>query len=98
MNLPSRSGKGESEGVTNSDEPASPLAISLLGPFCLRLNGVRLPRLGSWRKQEAILALLILRHPQPLDRSCLTGLLWPECSESQGLATLRRYLTDLRRS
>src|SRR3954453_3499472 len=89
-----RLGNEEPESVTNSDEPPSPLIVSLLGPFCLQVNGARLPRLGAWRQQEAILALLILRHPHPLDRSCLAGLLWPECSESQGLATLRRYLTD----
>jgi predicted ATPase/DNA-binding SARP family transcriptional activator len=84
--------------MTISDEPASPLAVSMLGPFRFLVNGAPPPRLGSWRKQEALLALLILRHPHPLERASLAGLLWPECPEGQGLATLRRYLTDLRRA
>ena len=84
--------------MTVADEPAPPLTISLFGPFCLQVNGALLPRLGAWRQQEAILALLLLHHPHPLERSWLAGWLWPECTESQGLATLRRYLTDLRRA
>jgi predicted ATPase/class 3 adenylate cyclase len=77
-------------------EPAPPpLAISLLGPFSLEVSGVPLPRLRS-RKQEAILALLALRHDRPVERAWLAGLLWPDSAPSQGLATLRRYLTTLR--
>jgi predicted ATPase/DNA-binding SARP family transcriptional activator len=69
----------------------------LFGPFSVLVNGEPLPRL-RWRKQEAILALLTLRHDRPVDRAWLAGLLWPDASEGQGLAALRRYLTGLRRA
>jgi DNA-binding SARP family transcriptional activator len=79
-----------------AQEPTSaPLAISLFGPFSVLVNGAPLPRL-RWRKQEALLALLTLRHDRPVERTWLAALLWPEASDSQGLATLRRYLTGLR--
>jgi DNA-binding SARP family transcriptional activator len=74
-----------------------PLELSLLGPFAVQVNSEPLPRL-RWRRGEAILALLTLRHDRPVERAWLAGLLWPESAESQGLATLRRYLTDLRRA
>src|SRR5690242_15471573 len=88
--------------MTVQDPPATPLAIALFGPFFVLVNGAPLPRL-RWRKQEAILALLALRspasgYPRPVDRAWLAGLLWPDVSEGQGLATLRRYLTGLRRA
>src|SRR5205823_10629411 len=56
------------------------------------VNGERLLRLRS-HKQEAILALLTLRHDRPVERAWLAGLLWPDSPTSIGLATLRRYLT-----
>jgi DNA-binding SARP family transcriptional activator len=83
--------------MTVPDPGTPPLAISLLGPFAVRVNGAQLPRL-RWRKGEAILTVLTLRHDRPVGRTWLAGLLWPDCAESQGLATLRRYLTDLRRA
>jgi predicted ATPase/DNA-binding SARP family transcriptional activator len=83
--------------MTVLGSPATPLAISLLGPFSARVNGVPLPRLHS-HKEEAILALLILRHGRPVERTWLAGLLWSDTAESQGLATLRRYLAYLRRA
>jgi predicted ATPase/DNA-binding SARP family transcriptional activator len=81
--------------MTVLDPPATPLAISLLGPFSVRVNGAPLPRLRSHRL-ESILALLTLRHDRPVDRTWLAALLWPDSSESRGRATLRRYLTELR--
>jgi predicted ATPase/DNA-binding SARP family transcriptional activator len=76
---------------------ASPLAIRLFGPFEVRMNGVPLPRLRS-RKGQSLLALLVLRQGSEVERDWLAGLLWPEGSTSQGLAMLRRDLTDLRRA
>jgi predicted ATPase/DNA-binding SARP family transcriptional activator len=73
------------------------MTICLFGPFSILVNGVPLPRL-RWRKQEALLALLTLRHDRPVERAWLAALLWPEAADSQGLATLRRYLTGLRRA
>jgi hypothetical protein len=81
--------------MTLLDPPVTPLAISLLGPFSLRVDGAPLPRLRSHRL-ESILALLTLRHDRPVDRTWLAGLLWPDSADSRGLATLRRYLTELR--
>src|SRR5947209_19794113 len=83
--------------MTVPDPGSAPLAIALLGPFAVRVNGEPLSRL-RWRKGEAILALLTLRHDRPVERAWLAGLLWPEAADSQGLATLRRYLTGLRRA
>src|SRR5262245_4362997 len=83
--------------MTVPDPTLAALAISLFGPFAVQANGAPLPRL-RWRRAEAILALLVLRHPRPVERTWLAGLLWPTCVEGQGLATLRRYLTDLRRA
>jgi predicted ATPase/DNA-binding SARP family transcriptional activator len=82
--------------MTDPERTAAKLAISLFGPFTVLVNGAPLPRLHS-RKQEALIALLALRHNRPVERAWLAGMLWPDASASQGLATLRRYLTDLRR-
>lgn len=82
--------------MTDPERIAAKLTISLFGPFTVLVNGAPLPRLHS-RKQEALIALLALRHNRPVERAWLAGMLWPDASASQGLATLRRYLTDLRR-
>jgi DNA-binding SARP family transcriptional activator len=79
------------------DSAASPLVICLFGPFDVRVNGLPLPRLRS-RSGLSLLALLVLRHDAAVERAWLAGLLWPERTTSQGLATLRRDLTDLRRA
>jgi DNA-binding SARP family transcriptional activator len=78
-------------------DPLAPLAISLFGPFQVRVNGVPLPRLRA-HKGDALLALLTLRHDREVERAWLAGILWPDCSTSHGLSTMRRYLTDLRRA
>src|SRR6476660_8361085 len=83
--------------MTQTEYQPGSLRIHLFGPLEVRLNGTLLPRLRA-RKHAAILALLTLRHGRPVDRAWLAGLLWPETADSQGLATLRRYLTDLRRA
>jgi predicted ATPase/DNA-binding SARP family transcriptional activator len=83
--------------MTLADRPTAPLLLHLFGPLTVRVNGAPLPALHA-RKQVAILALLTLRHGRPMERAWLAGLLWPENTESQGLATLRRYLTGLRRA
>jgi DNA-binding SARP family transcriptional activator len=80
--------------MTAADPAAPPLAIHLFGPFEVRVNSVSLPRLRS-RKGEWLLALLVLR-PSAVERTWLAGTLWPDSSEIQALASLRRTLTDLR--
>src|SRR5207237_9019811 len=74
-----------------------PLVLRLFGPFEVHVNGQALPRLRS-RKGQSLLALLALRHGTEVERPWLAGLLWPDRSTSQALATMRRDLTDLRRA
>jgi DNA-binding SARP family transcriptional activator len=72
----------------------SSLAIRLLGPFEVSLDGVPLSRL-RYRKSPWLLALLALRHGAEVDREWLAGLLWPD---GTGTQALRNSLTDLRRA
>jgi predicted ATPase/class 3 adenylate cyclase len=76
---------------------ASPLTISLFGPFEVRLHGQPLPRLRT-RKGQWLLALLALRHGHEMDRAWLAGTLWPDSSEAAAYASLRSSLKDLRRA
>jgi predicted ATPase/class 3 adenylate cyclase len=75
----------------------SPLTIQLFGTLDVQCHGAPLPRLRS-RNGLWLLALLTLRHGCEVDRAWLAGTLWPDTSTSQGLALLRRELTDLRRA
>jgi predicted ATPase/DNA-binding SARP family transcriptional activator len=86
-----------SPGAAQTGVGHASLAIRLFGPFEARLNGTSLPRLRT-RKGEWLLALLLLHHGRPLERSQLAGLLWPDSSQPQALANLRLTLSDLRRS
>jgi non-specific serine/threonine protein kinase len=74
---------------------ASPVAVRLFGTFEVRLHGTPLRPLRV-RKGEWLLALLILRHPTPMDRAWLAGLLWPDSAETRALNSLRVTLSDLR--
>jgi predicted ATPase/DNA-binding SARP family transcriptional activator len=82
--------------MVSSDPTVAPLVIRLFGPFDVRVNGLPLPRLRS-RRGQCLLALLALRDGAEVERDWLAGLLWPESAPGQGLAILRRVLTDLRR-
>lgn len=79
------------------DNLASPLKISLFGPFEVRVNGAPLPRLRT-RKGQWLLALLTLRHGREVSRDWLAGLLWPDSPNAQALANLRMSLADLRQA
>jgi predicted ATPase/DNA-binding SARP family transcriptional activator len=87
-------------GASNVSEETTPheqpLALTLLGPFSLRVRGHPAPRFRS-RRSEWVLALLALKHVRAVDRSWLAGTLWPEDSEEQSATNLRQILTDLRR-
>jgi len=76
---------------------APSLAIRLFGPLDVRVNDRPLRPLRS-RKGQGLLALLILRRDREVRRDWLAGTLWPESSQEQALANLRRTLTDLRRA
>jgi predicted ATPase/DNA-binding SARP family transcriptional activator len=78
------------------ESTTSPLTIRLFGPLEIRRRGAPLPRFRS-RKSQWLLALLLLRHGRDVARTWLAGMLWPDRSERESLALLRRELTDLRR-
>ncbi|MDF2434573.1 MAG: hypothetical protein JWP44_4204 [Mucilaginibacter sp.] len=83
--------------MSDSAKVVRPLSIRLFGTFDVQVNDQPLPRLRS-QKGQWLLALLILRQGQQVERSWLAGVLWPESADSQALANLRLSLTDLRRS
>lgn len=71
------------------------LAIRLLGPFSLTLDGAPLTGLGT-RKAEALLAYLV-GHKRPFPRETLAELLWNDRDPQQAAANLRSLLSGLRR-
>ena len=73
----------------------SGLRVQLLGTFTIRRDGQALPALRT-RKEAWLLALLVLKHPQPMDRAWLAGALWPDSDEAQARYNLRRSLSNLR--
>ena len=73
------------------------LSIRLFGAFETRVNDSPIPPLRS-RKVQWLLALLVLRHDQALDRAWLAGTLWPESAPDQALYNLRQSLSNLRRA
>jgi predicted ATPase/DNA-binding SARP family transcriptional activator/uncharacterized protein HemY len=77
-------------------DPA-PLQIQCFGPFAVRVHGQPLASLRS-RKGEWLLALLVLRAGQKIEREWLAGTLWPDSRELQALANLRTSLKDLRQA
>jgi predicted ATPase/DNA-binding SARP family transcriptional activator len=82
---------------SRAEQPASPLAIRLLGPFEVRVAARPLPPLRT-RKGQSLLALLTLRHGAEVQRSWLAGTLWPDSLPSDASYNLRRSLCDLRRA
>ena len=79
-------------------EPSIPIfTVRLLGPLDVHVAGEPLPPVHA-RSVLWLLALLILRHPRPLERDWLAGVLWPESTQEQALANLRQRLSQLRRA
>ena len=73
------------------------LHIHLFGGFELLQNGLPLPRTRS-RTETWLLALLLLRANQEVNRSWLAGTFWPDTREEQALNNLRRSLSNLRQT
>jgi non-specific serine/threonine protein kinase len=67
----------------------------LLGSFDVRIHNQPLPPLRS-RREQWLLALLVLRHPREISRDWLAATLWPENEESQARFYLRKSLSNLR--
>jgi predicted ATPase/DNA-binding SARP family transcriptional activator len=79
------------------DPPTASFCVRMFGPLQVELGGQPLLRLRS-RKGHWILALLILRQGNELERAWLAGTLWPDSPARQALANLRNSLLDLRRA
>ncbi len=85
-----------------SNRPASSLWTEGPAPACLWLIG----QMGAWtagglsilpagRKTRALLAILALRAPRPVNRSDLADLLWSQRPEEQARASLRQEIHRL---
>src|SRR5438876_870693 len=85
------------EGCLVCDGSDRPLVIRLFGSFEAHVHGRPLPRLRT-RKGQWLLALLVLRPGEELERDWLAGCLWPESPQARALANLRSSLQDLRRA
>lgn len=83
--------------MTTPNQGKSPLTINLFGPFSVQLNGQPLPHVRS-RKGHWLLALLILRHPAPVERSWVAGTLWDWDENKDPMGNLRMSLKELRRA
>jgi non-specific serine/threonine protein kinase len=71
------------------------LDLRLFGAFDVRVQGQPMPPL-RYRKEQWLLALLVLRHGQEVSRDWLVATFWPENEESQGKFYLRKSLSNLR--
>src|SRR6266540_2371986 len=65
----------------------SPFSLRLFGPFRAQVGGEPIPRVRT-RSVEWLLAILVLRHGAPINRSWLAGTLWPESEETRALQNL----------
>jgi DNA-binding SARP family transcriptional activator/predicted ATPase len=73
------------------------LAISLLGPFRVTLDGTPATGFKS-DKVRALLAYLAVEASRPHHREVLAGLLWPDWSDREALGNLRYALANLRQA
>lgn len=72
------------------------LALSLLGPFQILLDGQ--PVSGfAYQKARALLAYLAVEADRPHSRDTLVGLLWPDLPDTAARTNLRQALADLRK-
>ncbi len=81
-----------------TESPQTPsFEVRLFGGFEARVNGSPLPPLRS-RREQWLLALLVLRQAKEVSRDWLAGTLWPDNTEEQALFYLRKSLSNLRRA
>src|SRR6478672_1475357 len=73
------------------------MEILLFGGFDARVADRPLPPLRS-RREQWLLALLVLRHDRDTARDWLAATLWPDNEESQALFYLRKSLSNLRQA
>ncbi len=80
------------------DKPGvPPLEIQLFGGFEARVDGRPLPPLRS-RREQWLLALLVLRQGRDTSRDWLAASLWPDNDMEQALFYLRKSLSNLRKA
>lgn len=77
--------------------PIPPLEVRLLGGFDVRVEGGPLPPLRS-RREQWLLALLVLRQDRDTGRNWLATTLWPDNEEEKALFYLRKSLSNLRQA
>lgn len=78
-------------------EKRTALEIRLFGGFDVRIAGEPMPPL-RYRKEQGLLALLVLRHDRDVPRDWLAATFWPDNEESQALFYLRKSLSNLRKA
>lgn len=71
------------------------LHIKLFGEFCLTANGVTIPGVNSERLQ-ALLAFILLHRNTPQSRQQVAVNLWPDATDTDAKANLRRRLHELK--
>lgn len=69
------------------------LAIGLVGALAIVWDG-RPAGLPARLRSQKLLAAVVL-HPRGIRRRAVAGLLWPQATDGQAGAALRRHLTDL---
>src|SRR5882724_3516234 len=74
-----------------------PLEIRLLGGFDARVDDHPLPPLRS-RREQWLLALLVLRQDRDTSRDWLAATLWPDNDAPQARFYLRKALSNLRQA
>ena len=73
------------------------LEIRLLGGLEVLIGGKPMPSTRT-KKERLLLAFLAMHGGMPISRDRLASALWPESTESQGLANLRRSVANLRKA
>lgn len=71
------------------------LHIKLLGEFCLTANGLAITGINSERLQ-ALLAFILLHRDAPQPRQQVAVHLWPDATDADAKANLRRRLHELK--
>ena len=72
------------------------LKIQLLGDFRLLYNDVPVS-MAHLVRQQSLLAYLVMHRDSPQSRQLLAFMFWPDASEAQARANLRKALYDFRR-
>ncbi|WP_421656238.1 ATP-binding protein [Leptothermofonsia sp. ETS-13] len=76
---------------------ATNLHIKLLGEFCLTADGLTITGVNSERLQ-ALLAFILLHRGTPQSRQQVATHLWPDATDADAKANLRRRLHELKQS